>query len=84
MKYYAERTLAPGESDPRGALAAARDHPARLLLCDRERRAEVEAAGRPTWTVLEGLAGCCWRFPDAMRDSARGHEAPFRAHRFLG
>ena len=54
LEYYAERTLAPGESDPRGALASARDHPNRLLLCDRERLAEVEAAGRPTRTVVEG------------------------------
>ena len=54
LEYYAERTLAPGEDDPRDALAAAREHPGRLLLCERERLAEVEAVGRPVRTVVEG------------------------------
>ena len=54
LEYYAERTLAPGADDPRDALAAARDHPGRLLLCDRLRLAEVEALGQPVRTVVEG------------------------------
>ena len=54
LEYYAERTLAPGAGDPRTALAAARDHPGRLLLCDRQRLAEVEALGPPVRTVVEG------------------------------
>ena len=54
LEYYAERTLASGEDEPRDALAAAREHPGRLLLCDRERLAEVEAVGRPVRTVVDG------------------------------
>ena len=54
LAYYAERTLAPGEDDLHAAVAAAREHPGRLLLCDRQRLAEVEAAGRPVRTVVEG------------------------------
>ena len=54
LAYYAERTLAPGEDDLHAAVAAAREHPGRLLLCDRQRLAEVEAVGRPMRTVVEG------------------------------
>lgn len=54
LEYYAERTLASGDDDPRDAVSAAREHPGRLLLCERERLAEVEAVGRPVRIVVDG------------------------------
>ena len=58
LAYYAQRLLAApaasGAGDPRGALAAARAHPGRLLLCDRERLAEIEALGQPLRIVVDG------------------------------
>ena len=55
LLYYTERTLGfPPESNPADAVAAALEHPAHLLLCDRDRLAELAAAGRPTRTVAEG------------------------------
>lgn len=56
LLYYTERTLVfPPESNPADAVAAALEHPARRLLCDRDRLAELTAAaGRPARTVAEG------------------------------
>ena len=53
MLYYAERMLTPA-ADPAAAVAAASEHPLRLLLCDRDRLADIRAVGPPTRIVVEG------------------------------
>ena len=53
LLYYTERTLAP-EQTPAAALAAAQSHPERLLLCDRDRLAEIEVIAPQTRTVTQG------------------------------
>ncbi len=54
LLYYAERRLATPAPDADAAVAAALNHPSRLLLCDRDLLADLAAAGRSGRTVVEG------------------------------
>lgn len=66
LAYYAERVLATPDAageGPRAAVDAALAHPGRLLLCDRERLAEIAAVGRPVRTVAEGARWALLEIP---------------------
>lgn len=54
LLYYAERRLATPAPDADAAVAAALNHPSRMLLCDRALLADLAAAGRSGRTVVEG------------------------------
>lgn len=66
LAYYAERVLATPDAageGPRAAVDAALAHPGRLLLCDRERLAEIAAVGRPVRMVAEGARWALLEIP---------------------